>query len=135
MGILKPKSEKDGSKRKSLQPDFSNLAPLKPGGAVGFLNFREGDSNKSGKKSKKGNESDMDSDDDEDDPVVNKAEEDETKEGQTNLTADDIRRQGELAEGVRKIKVRLKCVRGAFFMALANGRYLRSLNVNTLQMR
>jgi hypothetical protein len=109
MGILKPKSsEKDGStKRRSIQPDFSNLAPLKPGGAVGFLNFREGDdgASRSRRKSKKGSESDMDSDDDEDDPVVTKADEDETKEGDIHLSPDDIRRQGELAEGVRKIKV------------------------------
>ncbi|KAL1968347.1 hypothetical protein VTN77DRAFT_1876 [Rasamsonia byssochlamydoides] len=106
MGILKPKSEKDGSKRRSLQPDFSNLAPLKPGGAVGFLNFREGDDGATRRKSKKGSESDMDSDDDEDDPVVNKAEEEETKEGEAHLSLDDLRRQGELAEGVRKIRLK-----------------------------
>lgn len=105
MGILKdPKSET--RKRRSLQPDFSNIAPLKPGGAVGFLNFRDGNEKPKGKrKSKSGNGSDIDSDDDEDDSIVGKADDEEAKEGDTNLSPDDIRRQGELAEGVRKIRV------------------------------
>lgn len=47
----------------------------------------------------------MDSDDDEDESVVGKAEDEEAKEGDTHLSPDDIRRQGELAEGVRKIRV------------------------------
>jgi hypothetical protein len=107
MGILKAKSqEKEGAvKRRSLQPDFANLAPLKPGGTIGFLNFRDTDEGMSRTKSKKGSESDMDSED-EDDPVVGKAEDEEGKDIQAHLSPDDIRRQGELAEGVRKIKVR-----------------------------
>ena len=108
MGILKSKAaEETPAKRKST--DFSKLAPLKPGGAVGFMGYREGDkasSSKAGKKSKKGSESDMDSDDDEDekDPVTEKADEDENNDT-THLSPDDLRRQGDLAEGVRKIKV------------------------------
>jgi hypothetical protein len=116
MGILKSKSQdKEGSaKRRSLQPDFSNLAPLKPGGTIGFLHFREGDdqASKSGAKSKQGSESDMDSDEDEDDPVVGKADDEEAKDIQPHLSPDDIRRQGELAEGVRKIKVGTKGNKG-----------------------
>lgn len=108
MGILKSKAaEETPAKRKST--DFSKLAPLKPGGAVGFIGYREGDkagSSKAGKKSKKSSESDMDSDDDEDekDPVTEKADEDENNDT-THLSPDDLRRQGDLAEGVRKIKV------------------------------
>ena len=108
MGILKSKAaEETPAKRKST--DFSKLAPLKPGGAVGFVGYREGDkssSSKAGKKSKKSIESDMDSDDEEDekDPVVQKADDDE-KIDTTHLSPDDLRRQGDLAEGVRKIKV------------------------------
>lgn len=108
MGILKSKVvEETPAKRKST--DFSKLAPLKPGGAVGFVGYREGDkagSSKTGKKSKKGSESDMDSDEEEDekDPVTAKADEDESNDT-THLSPDDLRRQGDLAEGVRKIKV------------------------------
>lgn len=108
MGILKSKpAEETPSRRKST--DFSKLAPLKPGGAVGFMGYREGDnvsSPKAGKKSKKSSESDMDSDDDADDkdPVIDKADDDENNDT-THLSPDDLRRQGDLAEGVRKIKV------------------------------
>lgn len=110
MGILKNPKTQDtpgSAKRRSLQPDFSNLGPLKPGGTVGFLNFRDGgDSRPKDKKNKKGGGDEMDSDDDDDDSILGKADDDEDKDGDVNLTADDIRRQGELAEGVRKIRVR-----------------------------
>lgn len=110
MGILKdPKSQDTpgSTKRRSLQPDFSNLGPLKPGGTVGFLNFRDKDANKGKRKSKKSSASDMDSDDDDDDDlIIHKAEDEEAKDADVELTAEELRRQGELAEGVRKIKVR-----------------------------
>jgi hypothetical protein len=105
MGILKdPKAqETPAPKRKSLQADFSNLGPLKPGGGVGFLNFRDQASNP--RKNKKGDD-DMDSDDDDtDNPILGKADDEEAKDDDRHLSPDDIRRQGELAEGVRKIKV------------------------------
>lgn len=108
MGILKSKSsENDASARRKSQPDFANLGPLKPGGAVGFLNYREGEDTAAGtrRKPKKGSESDMDSDDDGEDPVIEKAEDEETRDATSHLSPDDIRRQGDLAEGVRKIKV------------------------------
>lgn len=106
MGILKdPKAEETPApKRKSLQADFSNIGPLKPGGGVGFLNFRDQKSNP--RKHKKGDD-DMDSDDDDtDNPILGKADDEEAKDDDRHLSPDDIRRQGELAEGVRKIKVR-----------------------------
>ncbi|OKL63215.1 hypothetical protein UA08_01312 [Talaromyces atroroseus] len=107
MGILKPKTAEDTSvKRKST--DFSKLAPLKPGGAVGFMNYREGESAVTAKtqgKSKKSSESDMDSDEDEDDTVAEKADEDEVNDT-SNLSPEDLRRQKDLAEGVRKIKLK-----------------------------
>lgn len=110
MGILKNPKTQDtpgSAKRRSLQPDFSNLGPLKPGGTVGFLNFRDGgDSRPKDKKNKKGGGDEMDSDDDDDDSILGKADDDEDKDGDVNLTADDIRRQGELAEGVRKIRLK-----------------------------
>jgi hypothetical protein len=70
MGILKPskgpeKETPTPAKRKSIQPDLANIGPLKPGGAAGFMNFRDGKATKVSKKSKKGSESDMESDEDE----------------------------------------------------------------------
>lgn len=113
MGILKdPKAQETpgSTKRRSLQPDFSNLGPLKPGGTVGFLNFRDNKQDKrKNKKDKKAskNDDDMDSDDDDDDSILGKADDEETKEDTHHLSPDDSRFGGELAEGVRKIKVRI----------------------------
>lgn len=106
MGIWKDQKaqETPAAKRKSLQADLSNLGSLKPGGTVGFLNFRDQDSGRKGKK----NYDDMDSDDDEnnDNPILNKADDEEGKDDDRFLSPDDIKRQGELEEGVRKIRVR-----------------------------
>ncbi|KAL2867077.1 uncharacterized protein BJX67DRAFT_353873 [Aspergillus lucknowensis] len=110
MGILKdPKSQETpgSAKRRSLQPDFSNLGPLKPGGTVGFLNFRDNtEGRKKDKRNKSIDDDDMDSDDDDDDRILNQADEEEGKDDDQQLSPDDIRRQGELAEGVRKIKLK-----------------------------
>ncbi|KAJ5103630.1 hypothetical protein N7532_004159 [Penicillium argentinense] len=98
MGILKdPKAQETPvAKRKSLQADLSSLGALKPGGTVGFLNFRDQNTRRKGRKS----EDDMDSDDDDtDNPILNKADDEEGKE-------DDGLRQGELEEGVRKIRLK-----------------------------
>lgn len=108
MGILKdPKTQETPvAKRKSLQADFANLGPLKPGGTVGFLNFRE---QESARRRKKGGD-EMDSeDDDTDNPILGKADDEEDKDNDDNrhLSPDDIKRQGELEEGVRKIRVRI----------------------------
>lgn len=113
MGILKdsskPQETPGSAKRRSQQLDFASLGPLKPGGTVGFLNFRD---NTEGRKKDKRNKSladddDMDSDDDEDDRILNQADEEEEKDDDQYLSPDDIRRQGELAEGLRQIKVYL----------------------------
>nr|KMM72968.1 hypothetical protein CPAG_09258 [Coccidioides posadasii RMSCC 3488] len=114
MGILKSSRQQDkdtekAGRRKSGQPDFSKIGPLRPGGGAGFLNFRDGKANVSkSRKKAKGTASDMDSDDDEDDfsPIVGKAEDEEEKEGNSFLSPEDARFQGELAEGVRQIKLK-----------------------------
>ncbi|PGH18062.1 hypothetical protein AJ79_00689 [Helicocarpus griseus UAMH5409] len=120
MGILEPRSkDKDNAsstRRTSLQPDFANLAPLKPGGAVGFVKFRDNNNSEDGllrksrKKPKRGSESDMedsdDDDDDDDNGILHKAEDDEDKDINSLLSPDDVKRQGELAEGVRQIKLK-----------------------------
>lgn len=105
MGILKDSKPQDTPgfvKRKSIQPDFSNLGPIKPGGTVGFLNFRDGTE---GKRKGKGSNDDIDSDDEDDDSTPVKTEDEETKGDGLHLSPDDVRRQGELTEGLRKIKV------------------------------
>lgn len=102
MGIWKdPKAQETPAKRKSLQADFANLGPLKPGGTMGFLNFRDNAS----RKGRKGDD-DMDSDDeDSENPILSKADKDEDKDGKKFLSPDDIKRQEELEEGLRKIRV------------------------------
>ena len=114
MGILNNPKTQDketaaSAKRRSTQTDFSKLGPLKPGGAVGFVGFRDADqkSPTARRKSKKGSESDMESDDDEDEtPIIGKVDVEESKDGNLLMSPDDLKQQGELAEGVRKIKVR-----------------------------
>ncbi|KAJ5130443.1 uncharacterized protein N7515_006482 [Penicillium bovifimosum] len=107
MGILKDSKAQEtpaAAKRKSLQVDLASLGPIKPGGSVGFLNFRETDA-----KSRKGKKSqdDMDSDDDENDnPILGKADDEEARDDDRFLSPDDIQRQGELAESLRKIRLK-----------------------------
>lgn len=119
MGILKdPKApETPATKRKSLQADFSNLGPLKPGGTVGFLNFRDQETIRKGKKG--GDEMDSD-DDDTDNPILNKADDEETKDDDRFLSPDDIKRQGELEEGVRKIRVSLISIKHFSMLIFTN---------------
>jgi hypothetical protein len=115
MGILSPKQQKSApssAKRRSTQLDFSNLAPLKPTGTVGFSSFRDNDPsarrNKSRKKSNGSIGAAMaeDSDDDEDDAELPaKMEDVEEKDVKTLLSPEDARFSGELADGVGRIKV------------------------------
>lgn len=108
MKIMKdPKAQETpgSTKRRSLQPDFANLGPLKPGGTVGFLNFRDNTESRGGKNKKGAGNDDMDSDDEDDDSILGKADDEETRDQDRPLSPDDLRRQGELAEGVRQIKV------------------------------
>ncbi|OQD86958.1 hypothetical protein PENANT_c006G00640 [Penicillium antarcticum] len=106
MGILrdcKAPETPAATKRKSLQADLANLGPIKAGGSVGFLNFREEAKPRKGKK----NVDDMDSDDDDtDNPILGKADEEESKDDDRFLSPDDIKRQGELAESMRKIRLK-----------------------------
>ena len=112
MGMLNTsKSDKTPvpAKRKSLNADFASLGPLKKGGTTGFTKFRENErqAKKSGKTEPSDDMGDSDSDD-ADNEVVGKMEdvEDvEVKREDSLLSPEDAERQGELAEGVRKIKV------------------------------
>jgi hypothetical protein len=117
MGILPPKQQKTTAgpaKRGSAQLDFGKLAPLKPGGTVGFSSFRDHDisSTRQSKSRKKSNGSvsgamEEDSDeDDEDVELIGKMEDVDDKDVKTMLNPEDAKYQGELAEGVGRIKVR-----------------------------
>ena len=113
MGILKPKqaqatpSAVPASKRGSVQTDIANLKPLKPGGALGFTGIR--DSNSSRDKNGKGKTpDDMDSDDD--GPLVPDEKADDADDEDVNgtlLSPEDAKKQGEIADGVERIKVSL----------------------------
>ena len=115
MGILKSSKTQDKptsttAKRRSVQTDFANLKPLKPGGALGFSAFRDTDvrSDTKAKSKNKENHDVMDSDEDDDGngEVLEKLEDVDVQELSNNmLSPEDTKRQGELAEGVKKIKV------------------------------
>lgn len=115
MGILASKQQKTTPgpvKRRSTQLDFSSVGPLKSGGTVGFSSFRDNNgtarTNKSRKKSNGSATGAMaeDSDDDDDDvDIVGNIEEADDKEVKTMLSPEDAKYQGEIAEGVGRIKV------------------------------
>lgn len=115
MGILpSPKSQDKAislsAKRRSVPTDFATLKPLKPGGALGFSTFRDtGDRSNSHGGAKKSSRDDSDMDSDEEDvgkgKSVKQEDADIQESGISAMSADDVRRQGELAEGVQKIRV------------------------------
>lgn len=84
------------------------MKPLNPGGAKGFTGFRDTDTRPPKIQGAKNQESDeMDSDEDDDDVQPEFKQENESQELSNGmLSPEDAKRQGELAEGVKKIKVR-----------------------------
>jgi hypothetical protein len=93
------------NRRKSGALDFGSLKPLNA--AAGTKNF--GGYRETSPKSKKKTADAMDSDaDDEDDVKVEEDDDDKDDAGKGMLSPDDALKQGELAEGVRKIKVCLE---------------------------
>ncbi|KAI9798161.1 MAG: hypothetical protein M1833_004910 [Piccolia ochrophora] len=118
MGILPnsqapEKSAATPGKRRSIQTDFSKLGPLKAGGTVGFSAFRDNDVTSPGLGSKgtgkKGVSKDADSDED-DDVDVDREERvgdvDAKEDDKVEVSAEQTEGQGELAEGLRKIKLK-----------------------------
>ncbi|RDW94513.1 hypothetical protein BP5796_00276 [Coleophoma crateriformis] len=119
MGILasskQPKATPGSAKRRSTQMDFSNLNPLKPQGTVGFSTFRDNDSSSTrrNKARKKSNGSvggamaeDSEEDEDDEDAMIGKMEDVEDKDVKTLLKPEDAKYQGELADGVGRIKLK-----------------------------
>ena len=108
MGILSaPELEKTpvSVKRKSIATtDFSKFGPLKATGTVGFSSYRDAAASK--RKTKSAEAMDSDADDEDDERALNGTDDVEIKqEDGTFLSVEDAKRQGELAEGVQKIKV------------------------------
>lgn len=112
MGILEtPDAEKTpaSTKRKSSGPDFSNLGPLSKFGTVGFSGYRDTAASKKKAKGNGTNDDAMDSDIEDNDEVQGADKDDEADGKQENgkmLSPEDARRQGEIADGVQKIKVK-----------------------------
>jgi hypothetical protein len=102
MGILKSKKAVPvPPKRSSMSTDFANLKPLRPGGTIGFTGVREETSPTKNGKSR--GIDDMESDDEEEKKVEEEEDKDDFKN--TGLSPEEARRGGELADGVKKIKV------------------------------
>ncbi|KAK4547757.1 hypothetical protein LTR36_000715 [Oleoguttula mirabilis] len=110
MGIMSnPELEKtpQTSKRKASGPDFSKLGPLKAEGTVGFSGYRDSASAKRKDQKKNADAMDSDADDEDDERLPNRNQDGEVKdENGRLLSPEDARRQGELAEGVQKIKLK-----------------------------
>ena len=132
MGILKSKTADKvnvPTKRRSIQTDFANLKPLSKTGTVGFTSFRDladkastprksrafsgskGSPPSSTKRARDNRHFDSEGSDasDEDDgamtPTKKEVLEVEAEDFKTILSSEDARKQGELAEGVKKIRV------------------------------
>ncbi|KAK5135263.1 hypothetical protein LTR08_005513 [Meristemomyces frigidus] len=110
MGIVsnpEPQQAPQTSKRKASGPDFSKLGPLKAGGTVGFSGYRDSTNAKREGKSKDADAMDSDADDEDDERLPNGVQDGEAKpENGRLLSPEDARQQGELAEGVQKIKLK-----------------------------
>lgn len=94
-----------------MQSDFAKLKPLNPNGLMGFSQFRDPNErseterlkNKASKK--RSNDEDSDEDVEISKEVFIKTEGDDMQEANGILSPEDAKRQGELAEGVQKIRV------------------------------
>jgi hypothetical protein len=113
MGILAPEKQPAKAvaptRRKSVGLDLSNLKPLSATGTKNFAGYRDPSAAAlSGKAKKKRDDDEMDSDaDDEDEqPKIEEKDEDVEDGDKGLLSPEDALRQGELAEGVRKIKLK-----------------------------
>jgi hypothetical protein len=93
------------AKRRSLIGDIPKLGTLKKGGAAGFAGFRDTRLNRNQK-----DEDEMDSDsDDQEAEILGKMEDindADVKRDASLLSPEDAERTGQVAEGIRKIKVR-----------------------------
>ncbi|PTB69098.1 hypothetical protein BBK36DRAFT_1112975 [Trichoderma citrinoviride] len=105
-----PQTTPAAAKRRSGQIDFSNLGPLKAGGTVGFSAFRDQGAEEArrrkARKKSNGNAADDSDDDEEESEFLGKLEEVADKETSTKLAPEDVKFQGELADGVNRIHLK-----------------------------
>lgn len=99
------------TKRKNRSIDFAALGPLKTKGTVGFSGYRDPSGGSTAAKNMAKDPDDMDSDQDEDARKPNgriKHEADTLDEDgdMPALSAEELTKRGELAEGVKKMQVR-----------------------------
>ena len=112
MGILQgPKSEKvvTSAKRRSIAADLPKLGPLKKEGTAGFSSFRDTDTGRRQSNKRNNNDDEMDSDSDEETGIIGKMEDindADIKKEDGMLSPEDAERTGQVAEGIRKMKVR-----------------------------
>lgn len=104
-----PQATALAAKRRSGQIDFSNLGPLKAGGTVGFSAFRDQGAEEArrrkARKKSNGNAADDSDEEEEESEFLGKLEEVADKETSTKLAPEDVKFQGELADGVNRIHV------------------------------
>ncbi|KIX03306.1 uncharacterized protein Z518_06858 [Rhinocladiella mackenziei CBS 650.93] len=112
MGILPgPKSDKAASsaKRRSIAADLPKLGPLKKEGTAGFSNFRDGDGRRH-RRGKRTSDDEMDSDSDDDGSgIIGKMEDindADAKREPGMLSPEDAEQTGQVAEGIRKMKLK-----------------------------
>jgi len=114
MGVLNDNKSQTPAptKRRSTQIDFGKLGPLKPGGTVGFSSFRDQDAKSKPRKKSNGSVGanfESDDDDDDDFPISGKMEDLDEREPKSTTAPGDAQFSGELADGVRQIKVIFCC--------------------------
>ncbi|EXJ87971.1 hypothetical protein A1O1_04898 [Capronia coronata CBS 617.96] len=112
MGILPtPKTEKAAAstKRRSIVTDLPKLGPLKKEGTAGFSAFRDAEARRS-RKGKKTSDDEMESEDEDDAAgIIGKMEDindADVKKEPGLLSPEDAERTGQVAEGIRKMKLK-----------------------------
>lgn len=113
MQLAKTHAPPGSAKRRSGQLDFSSLGPLKAGGTVGFSAFRDQatDASRRRKARKKSNGNIADDSDDEDDSDgMIDMDQGEDKDENRKLAPEDAKSQGELADGVNRIRVSVRVI-------------------------
>ncbi|KIW97672.1 uncharacterized protein Z519_01256 [Cladophialophora bantiana CBS 173.52] len=112
MGILAgAKSDKipTNTKRRSIAAELPKLGPLKKEGTAGFSNFRDSEGRRS-RKGKGTSDDEMESESDDDAAGIIGRMEDindaDSKRDPSMLTPEDAERTGQVAEGIRKMKLK-----------------------------
>ena len=105
-----PKTPVSNDKRRSIQEDFPKFKPLNSDALKSFSTMRDphetnGERSRGSRKDKAISIDDSDEDIDAEDTVVIKAENANERDTDAMLSPEDAKRQGELAEGVQKIRV------------------------------